>query len=167
MLNLSEHITKRPMRRIIATALSVFYLILLSGPIASIAMHSKTVLHAITGECSADCSICGCSPESRALNTCCCSKKRKQEAHTHEDEAATPDCCKKKPVEKKTTIASCGCPCGSGKSIALSAGSTNEILPYYFTEQIVLSYSETLYSELSHLMISRDVEQPDPPPKQA
>ncbi len=155
------------MRRIIAAALSVLYLILLCGPIASIAMHSKTILHAITGECSGDCSICSYSPESRALNTCCCSKKRNQEAHRHEDEAAIPECFKKKPVDKKAIIASCGYPCGSGKIIALASDPTNEILPYYFTEQIVLSYSESLYSELSHLMISRDVEPPDHPPNQA
>lgn len=157
----------QPKRRIIATVLSVIYLIICCGPLASIAMHSKTVVHAITGECSGDCSICGCSPESKASNSCCCSKKRKQEAHTHEDEDATPACCKKKSSAKKTVIASCGCPCGSGKTLALSGGSTGDMLPYYFTEQIVLSHAETHYPNLSHLLNSRHVEPSDPPPQRA
>jgi predicted ATP-grasp superfamily ATP-dependent carboligase len=167
MLKLSKHIAKRPVRSIISTVLSVIYLMISFSPLALIAMHSKTVVHAITGECSGDCNICGCSPESRASNTCCCSKKRKQEAHTHEDEDATPDCCKKKSVGKKTVIASCGCPCGSGKTMALTGGSTGDIIPYYFTDQIVLSHTETHYSDLSSLLISRHVEPLDPPPKQA
>ncbi len=162
-----KHIIRRPVRRIIATVLSVVYLMILCSSLASIAMHSKSVVHAITGECSGECNICGCSPESRASNTCCCSKKRKQQAHIHEDENTPPDCCKKKPIDKKTVIASCGCPCGSGKTFALQGSSTNEILPYYFTDQIVLSHAETHFSNVFSLLNSRHVAPPDPPPRQA
>jgi hypothetical protein len=93
--------------------------------------------------------------------------KRKQEAHTHEDEAATPDCCKKKPVGNKIIIASCGCPCGNEKNFAMPGGSTDEILPYYFSEKLDLSYTEPQYPDLSHLLISRYGEPPDPPPIEA
>lgn len=167
MSMLFRHIAKRPVQRSIATVLSVIYLMISFSPLASLAMHSKMVAHAITGECSGDCTICGCSPESRASNTCCCSKKRKQQAHIHEDEDATPDCCKKEPTEKKTIITSSGRPCRSGKTIVLSGGSTHEILPSYFCELTELSSAETIFPCLSLHLTSRLLEPPDPPPQQA
>jgi len=167
MLNLSKYIRIIHARRqLIAAVLAVIYLVISCSPLASIAMHSKTVLHAITGECTGDCITCGCSAEGKASNTCCCSKKRAQEAHKHENESANPDCCKKKPTSKKAVIASCGCPCGSEKVIILTSGSTNEILPYYFPKQICLSYSDTLYSNQFPHLISRHIEPLVPPPKQ-
>jgi len=156
------------MRSIIATTLAVIYLTILLSPFASLAMHSKTVAHALTGECSGDCSICGCSAESRATRTCCCSKKKQQQARIQENEDdAIPDCCKKVPAKEKIMIASCGCPCGSGKAMALPGDKTDEILVYYFTAQFVLPQVTCRYSELSHLLTSRHVEPPDPPPRQA
>ena len=165
----SSHTAKRPVRSLIAATLTLIYLMISLSPLASLAMHSKTVAHAVTKECSGDCSICGCSAASMAAQTCCCSKKRAQQAHIHEEdhEDGTPDCCKKKPVEKKTTIASCGCPCGSGKILAFSGNITHEILPFYFTEQIVLSQAETRYPNRSHLLTSRHTEPPIPPPRRA
>ena len=57
---------------------------------------------ALTGECSGDCTICGCSAESRANRTCCCSKKRQQQAHLHDDsDVDEPECCKKERAESK------------------------------------------------------------------
>jgi hypothetical protein len=141
----------------------VIYLVIALSPLTSLAMHSKVVAHAITGECSGDCDICGCSPESRASNTCCCSKKREQQAHAHNDEN-TPDCCKKKPAEKKTIIA-CGCPCGEGKQTALSISETFEVLPYHFTESFIVPHTDTTFTDSPHRLTSRFGDPPDQPPK--
>lgn len=166
MLNSPSHSLRRS---IVATILTAIYLMIALSPLASLAMHSKTVAHALTNQCSGDCNICGCSPESMASKTCCCSKKREQEAHAHDvdDQDGTPDCCKKKPVGTKAVIASCGCPCGNTKPMTLSGGIAYEILPYYFTEQFQPSHSATHYSDRSHLLTSRHAEPPDPPPRRA
>jgi hypothetical protein len=165
---LPAHTAKDSFRQIIAAFMTVLYLTISLSPLASLAMHSSAVAHAITGECSGDCTICGCSAESRATRSCCCIKKKQQQARVHEDErSGTPDCCKKIPAKKKIVIASCGCPCESGKTIALSGGKAGEILPYYFTEQFVISHADTHYSDLSHLLTSRHAEPPEPPPRQA
>jgi hypothetical protein len=141
------------------------YLLMVLSPLASLAMHSKVVAHAVTGECVGDCDICGCSLENRTNHTCCCSKKRQQLAHALEDaEDGRPDCCKKKPVNKKTVIA-CGCPCGNGKHAALSASSSSEVLPFQFTEQLRLSHTDTTFANPTHRLTSRHGEPPDPPPR--
>jgi hypothetical protein len=165
MSNPSEHNAKQSMRRMIAATLTVIYLVIALSPLAALAMHSKVVAHAVTGECSGDCDICGCTPENRANHTCCCAKKRQQQAHVHEDDQdGTADCCKKKPVEKKTIIA-CGCPCGNGKQVALSTSGTSEILPFHFTEQFSTPHTDTTFTNPTHRLISRHGEPPDQPPK--
>jgi hypothetical protein len=149
----------------IATAMMVIYLVIALSPLTSLAMHSKVVAHAVAGECSGECDICGCSPESRASNTCCCSKKRQQQAHIHEeDQDNTPDCCKKKPVKKKTIIA-CGCPCGGEKQSALSVSDSTEVLPFHFTEQFSTPHTETTFTNPDNRLTSRHGDPPDPPPK--
>jgi hypothetical protein len=55
-------------------------MLIVMSPLAPLAMHSKVVAHAVTGECSGDCDICGCSLESRANHTCCCAKKKQHQA---------------------------------------------------------------------------------------
>jgi len=165
MSNSSGHNAIRPMRRMIAAILTVTYLLIASSPLASLAMHSKVVVHAVTGECSGDCDICGCSLESRASKTCCCSKKRQQQAHIHEDvEDVSPDCCKKVPAKTKTIIA-CGCPCGNAKQVALSASCTSEVVPFNFTECFNVPHTGTIFSKSTHRLTSRHGEPPDPPPK--
>lgn len=165
MSRLPSHTAKPLIRHIIAAGMTVLYLAMIFSPLASFAMHSaKSTITAIR-ECAGDCNLCGCSPESRASNTCCCSKKRAQQAHAHEDEDNdTADCCKKKPVEKKTVIA-CGCPCGGEKQAALTIVGTSEVLPFRFTEQFSIPDTKTIYSNLTHRLTSRHGEPPDPPPK--
>jgi hypothetical protein len=161
----ATHYIKRPIRSIIAATLTAIYLMISLSPLASLAMHSKVVAHAITGECSGDCDICGCSPENRANHTCCCSKKRQQQAHIHEEEHdSKPDCCKKKPADKKTIIA-CGCPCGNGKHLALSISATSEVLPFYFSDQFSPPHTDTTFSNPDRRLTSRHGEPPDQPPK--
>lgn len=74
------HSDKRTMRRFFAASLTVIYLVIALSPLAPFAMYSKVVAHAVTGECSGDCDICGCSQESRANHTCCCAKKKQVQA---------------------------------------------------------------------------------------
>src|SRR5450631_3906503 len=113
MYILSSHTATHPSRHILAAGMVALYLAIIFSPLASFATHSTNAAPVFARECSGDCNLCGCSPESRASNTCCCSKKRQQQARAHEDNKdGTPDCCKKKPVETKTVIA-CGCPCGN------------------------------------------------------
>jgi hypothetical protein len=145
--------------------MTAIYLAIIFSPLASFAMNSKTVAHALTGECSGDCNICGCSAESRASNTCCCSKKRQQQAHIHEDyEDGTADCCRKVPAKKKIIIA-CGCPCGKGKQAVLATSGTSEVLPYHFSELFNLPHTDTTFANSTQRLTSRHGDPPDPPPK--
>jgi hypothetical protein len=161
----SSHKTKQSRRWMIAIAMAVIYLVISLSPLAPLAIYSKVVAHAVTGECSGDCDICGCSLESRANHTCCCAKKRQQQAHIHEDgEDGTADCCRKIPAKKKTIIA-CGCPCGSGKQAVLAASGISEVLPFHFTEQFTTPHTETTFTNLTQRLTSCFYDPPDPPPK--
>jgi len=164
----SSHPVNRPIRRIIAGALTLCYLIISLGPLATLATHADAAAHLLTGACSGDCDICGCSPEKRAARSCCCSKKRQQLARLQKrGEEGVPACCQKKPAERETIIASCGCPCGGDHFSLLSESNKGEILPYYFDKQFAIPCSDTVYPELSRPVTSRPIEPPDPPPRQA
>jgi len=165
MPNPSAHRTRRSYHRVIAVILMTMYMIIVTRPLAPFAMHAEVAAHAVSGECSGDCDICGCSPESRANQTCCCAKKRQQQAHVHEDDGdETADCCKKKPVEKKTILA-CGCPCGNGKQFPLSSAGISEVILCNFTEQFSPHHTDTRFPTLAQHPTSRHGEPPDPPPK--
>ncbi|NVN93152.1 MAG: hypothetical protein HXX11_21500 [Desulfuromonadales bacterium] len=62
---------KQPHRSITAVLMTVIYVLITFSPLAPLAMFSKGVAHAVTGQCSGDCDICGCSAERRASHTCC------------------------------------------------------------------------------------------------
>jgi hypothetical protein len=156
----------RPLRTIVAAAMMVLYLFISLGPTLSPALQSKAVLHALTGACSGDCDICGCSAESRASKTCCCAKKAHLQARTdHDDEI--PNCCKKLPATNQVVIASCGCPCGSGKAIASSGSRVSEIVPFYFNADLVVPFMKNDRASLVQQLTSRHCEPPDPPPQKA
>jgi hypothetical protein len=179
------------------------------SPLASLAMYSKIVAHVVTGECSGDCNICGCSLESRANHTCCCAKKkqanmtenvsgtcntlkvivvepkktccsksanRHREAADDEDNYSTiksvgqhddhkTDTVQKTDSNKNETVYKCGCPCGKGKLLALNGFGANELLPISPSERIELQHVETLFADLSHRLVSRHSEPPEPPPR--
>ena len=80
MSNPSTHRARCSIRKLIAVMLTTVYMLIVMSPLAPLAMHSKVVAHAVTGECSGDCDICGCSLESRANHTCCCAKKKQHQA---------------------------------------------------------------------------------------
>jgi hypothetical protein len=161
-LNTKRHL----LRHIIAAGMMALYLMAVFSPLASYAMHGSTSVAMGIRECSGDCNLCGCSPESRASNTCCCSKKRTQQAHAHEeDRDGESDCCKKESAPQKPLIISCGCPCGSGKESALTTSSSSEVLPFHFTEQFTPLHTDTTFSNLTQHLTSRLAEPPDPPPQ--
>jgi hypothetical protein len=186
MSSRSTHRAKHLFRHVIAAGITVLYLLTIFSPLASFAMHgSKSTAMAIR-ECSGDCNLCGCSPESRASQTCCCSKKRAQQAHDHDQDGAsdccskmpdqqasthehvdnsTPDCCTKVSAPQKPAIISCGCPCGNGKQPALSISSSSEVLPFHFSGQFTTRHTTTSFFTLTHLLTTRHSEPPDPPPK--
>lgn len=71
----STHTVNHSYRRQWAAMLTLVYMLITLSPLAPFAMHSKYVAHAVTGECSGDCHVDGCSLESRANHTCCCAQK--------------------------------------------------------------------------------------------
>lgn len=67
-------------RNLTSLLLTLIYLLIVVSPLAPLAMQSKPVAHAVTGECSGDCRIDGCSLERSATHTCCCWQKKQREA---------------------------------------------------------------------------------------
>lgn len=77
---------KKSHRYITSLLLTTIYLLIVFTPLAPLAMQSKLIAHAVTGECSGDCRIDGCSLERSASHTCCCRQKQKSkncESHQH------------------------------------------------------------------------------------
>ena len=70
-------------RYITSLLMSLIYLLIVFAPLTPLALESKIVAHAVTGECSGDCKIDGCSLERSATHTCCCWQKKKQAVDTH------------------------------------------------------------------------------------
>lgn len=163
----SKHLRMIFQRKLKASVLAIIFTLMLASQLAPLCQPTANNTPATTVECSGDCNICGCSPESRAANTCCCSKKRQLQAQLHEDrEEDTPDCCKQKPVKKKTILA-CGCPCRNGQQIALSDGENSEVLPYHFREQFNITDAVTIFTDHTPRLTSRQSAPPDPPPRHA
>ncbi len=163
----------------IAQLLTAIYFMIALSPLASPAMHSKVVAHAITGECSGDCSICGCSVERSANHTCCCWQKKQKQHPELDPEQVTaryptgsdhvdhdgklPDCCKKK-QSTGTTVLSRGCPCGDSK-VGVAGSFNYEQLPYRFTTRFIPLLNHSEYHESLRIPLSRAVDPPDPPPR--
>ncbi|MDD2897749.1 MAG: hypothetical protein PHI31_03435 [Desulfuromonadaceae bacterium] len=74
------HTRKRSHRRQWAGLLIFVYMMIVLSPLAPFAMHSKSIAHAVTGECSGDCDIDGCSLENRMHHSCCCVQKKQRAA---------------------------------------------------------------------------------------
>ena len=155
--------TKR--RVLAALLLTVVYLAVTLSPLAPLALQSPSLAHAITGECSGDCDICGCSAEARANHTCCCAQKKKHDSHDDShDDSPLPDCCKKK-AAKKVTVLKCNCPCGSGKTLALLNPVSSELLPFVFVAGELRPFTIEQYSSFPRTLSSRRSDPPEPPPR--
>ena len=154
---------KKPSRYIVSLLLTVIYILINLTPLASLALLSPTVAHAVTGECSGNCDICGCSAERRANHTCCCClKKQKQER----ERQGIPNCCKNKKRHKMTML-TCNCPCGSNKLPGLLSVENTEQLPYRYTQGEIALAEDTLFSSHKKRLTDRHGSPPDPPPKLA
>jgi len=151
---------KRHSRHIVTMLLTVIYILINLSSLAPLALKSPRLAHALTGECSGNCDICGCSAERRANHTCCCFLKKK---HQH-DQENIPDCCKKT-KRQKVTILTCNCPCGSNKHTGLPGGEKSEQLPYHFAEGLLVLDENALASFHRYRPTDRHGDPPDPPPK--
>ena len=152
---------KKPSRYIVALLLTIVYSLIIASPLAPLALESLKIAHAVTGECSGNCDICGCSPERRANHTCCCFLKKQKHQH---DRQGVPECCKNKKRHKMTML-SCNCPCGSNTQVALWGAEKAEQLPYHFTDGISVSCEDSLFAIRNSRLADRYGDPPDPPPK--
>jgi hypothetical protein len=144
----------------VAVILLVIYSLITVSPLAPLTLKSPKAAHAVTGECSGNCDICGCSAERRANHTCCCWQKKLKPRHGSDKVA---DCCKKK-VRHRMAMISCNCPCGGNKQPFLPGADGSEHLPYRFVEVVIMEYATLLFTS-GNRMSDRDFEPPDPPPK--
>jgi len=190
----SAHTAGRRLHHAIAATMMVIYLLITLSPLSTLAMQSKRVAHAVTGECSGDCDICSCSVESRASHTCCCSNKRQQPSEMASltekgSTAASPakprvekrDCCAGKKQHnrdeidqhpsptgkspKTRTVLKCGCPCGNSKLLALWGSLNYEIIPCRNIGVIAPPAESRSRTDFPHRLTSRHCEPPDPPPR--
>lgn len=153
---------KRLPRHIIAGVLALLFLAIIFSPLANLGLHSAIIIHAMTGECSGDCDICGCSPERRASHTCCCWLKKLKNNPNH-NEQATGCCIKEKKAQTRTLSSTC--PCGSGKQLALWGKEELQVLPYHFSGSNVLLRKDRFSHQTSDRLVSRNVKPPVPPPE--
>jgi hypothetical protein len=153
----------RSSRKMISLLVTVIYLLITMSPLVPLALKSPRVAHAVTGECSGDCNICGCSPERRANHTCCCWLKKMKHDHDHEEEQL-PACCKKKHKPAKPEL-KCNCPCGSGKQIAIWGAEKHEQIPCQYIAGIPFSFGNSLAGVYERRLTDRYGDPPDPPPK--
>jgi len=171
--------------------MAAIYLLMVFSPLAPLAMHSKRVAHAVTGECSGDCRIDGCSLEHSAAHACCCWQKKLKGAVAHADEHAVPtvvkikkaakSCCAasqpaghdhdsstasnettRKGTAKTTTIGTA--PCGS-KLFALWGFEKMPHLPHLFTAENSTPLEKSCSSSIPFRLTSRYNDPPDPPPQ--
>ena len=119
----------KPSRNISALVLTLAYLLIIVSPLAPLALGSKQVAHAITGECVGDCGTCGCSAERQASHTCCCALKKQQE----QNKKAGSGCCKKNGAGAKPSL-SRACPCGTSKLSYLWGAEKFVQLPYRYRQ---------------------------------
>jgi hypothetical protein len=152
---------KKPSRFIVALILAVIYSLITMSPLAPLVTKSPSVAHAITGECSGNCDICGCSAERRASHTCCCWMNKLK--HQHE-RGNLPDCCKNKKRHKMTML-TCNCPCGGNKAPVLSGFENSEQLPYGFTHEAISLLERTLFFSHADRLADLHGAPPLPPPK--
>jgi hypothetical protein len=161
--------------------MTAIYLLMVFSPLAPLAMQSKRVAHALTGECSGDCQIDGCSLEHSAAHACCCWQKKLKGTMAHVDEhdmrpvaktkKVAKSCCSQLPkrdvVQKKfaktTTIGTA--PCGSSKLFALWGTGKMLHLPYLFSGGIPAPLEGTFSPSIPDKLTSHIAEPPHPPPK--
>jgi len=172
----------------IVLILFAVYAVIVLSPLAPLALKSPALAHAITGQCSGNCDICGCAPERRSSRSCCCWKKkiREQEALARSSlgccsverepdccsggaqEKEAVDCCEKKQNTQQENLPiveyRC-CPCGSGNVSLFPGTESYQHLPYLFSENLSGLTGSLLVTLHPGHLVSCYQEPPDPPPK--
>lgn len=186
---------RRSHRSITSLFMAVLYLLITGMPLAPLAMHSKQVAHAVTGECSGDCGVCGCAPERSAARACCCWQKKlalerattgstgksccqkepgkiadlgKPESRHdgHENHATTGPAADNGISEPDKSVASISsCPCGSGKHLLLWGSENVQHLPSIHAGGIPLLQKPHYEAYPPDRLTSHHGDPPDPPPK--
>jgi hypothetical protein len=80
---------RKSSRYITSLLMTIIYLVIVFSPLAPLAMQSQHIAHAVTGECSGNCEVDGCSLERSAAHACCCWQKKKHvevDAHLHSED---------------------------------------------------------------------------------
>lgn len=93
-------------RQITAPILTMLYILIALTPLSPVMLKSARIAHAVSGECSGDCDIDGCSLESRANKTCCCWQKKLKQAGLQPN-AATKACCASPAVAPPAPTSGC------------------------------------------------------------
>lgn len=177
-------------RTMTSLLLAVIYLLITFSPLAPLAMQSKLVAHAVTGECTGRCEIDGCSPERSANHTCCCWQKKHagspgksgSDRDTHLMPPAAGQkrgsCCAVRaydthenaadgsalPEQTGTATTISTAPCGNGTLFTLLHGDVNPHLPFIAVSAVPPPGCGTLYHTAPERLTSRDSDPPDPPP---
>lgn len=151
-------------RFIPALVLVVLYAMIVTSPLAPLALRVPMIAHALTGECTGDCTLCSCSTERSASHTCCCWQKKVQ--FNHEDEQCQPDCCKKNRTDnKKIPSFISSRPCSSDKAAALVGVAHGDVFPYRFSTINPVVFESTMIARDPDCQVDWPGEPPDHPPK--
>jgi hypothetical protein len=137
--------------------LLALYTVIVMSPLAPIAMRSAYLAHALTGRCSGDCDICGCSLERRAARACCCWKKKVNE------QASQSDHCKNKHGPPQI-ILTCSSPCGE-KQVSVDVSGKLKLLPARNHDFPSVLFESRSIEKLPLILAANRDEPPDPPPK--
>ena len=148
-----------------ALALLAVYVVMTLSVLAPLTLHSSAIALAVTGECTGDCTLCGCSTERSATHTCCCWQKRVHREHGH-DESQAGDCCKGKRHDRGPTLKGNGS-CGNSKQLAFLGPTASEQIPFHYTQIGPVYYTGTICTSPVNRLTSCHGEPPDPPPKLA
>jgi hypothetical protein len=149
---------RRSRRLSIFWLMIALYAVVVMSPLAPVAMRSAHLAHALTGKCSGDCNICGCSLERRAAHTCCCwQKKLREQAHQ-------PNHCKKMSHAPKIML-TCSCPCGSEKQLSYDVSAKFKLLPAQNQDFLASLYESRYFVNPPLILVDRRDEPPDPPPE--
>ena len=182
-------------RYIISLVMTAVYLLVIFAPLAPAALQSKFVLHAVTGECAGDCSICGCAAERSAANSCCCAQKKLADSKRVKAAGAASCCDSRSKARQPKITASCcsgrqsekehdehgehcqtaghengetiiaAIPCQSGKNAALAGSENIQHMPFKYESRIPLQLASSYHTPFIKGLINHPGEPPDPPPR--
>lgn len=155
---------RRLTRVTVSLLLAIIYLLIMVSPLATLFPHSAEILLPVDGECSGDCSLCGCSPERSINRTCCCWQKRLLLCDLP-DRVMGANCCGK-PSRFADHVVYCGIPpCGNGRDIPFSDERKFDCLLISGCANLTYPHLETPVPASPLHLIGRNADPPDPPPK--